>query len=237
MTNKKFILAIVLASMTSLATANKVKSEDPFVKEWQNFDGVNLYKLTISKSPAPGQTYSINYTFSGGSSSTDMCTATSNISFECLTGEHVVRDDIKHSVTITTRYYDTYVFYDPNYMPGTDKILGNWRWEYKGKTFDSIYTISVMRGKGDSEYNVVTTYSDTTGNICSGDNPIIYHLLSKTSDGSEIFSDGKEYGAYKFKYDPIKNQIVNPDINENFLVGPCVEIMAVKGREPIFTKQ
>lgn len=236
MINKRFILSIILASIASVSTAKNIQPEDPFIQEWHNFDGVNLYKLTISKSSAPQQTYSINYTFSGGSSSTDMCSATSNISFECITGEHVVRDDTKHSVTLITRYQNTYVFYDPKYMPSTDKIVGNWRWEDKGKVYDSIYTISIMKGNRADEYNVVTTYSDNTGNICSGDNSIVYHLISKSSDGSEIYADGKEYGAYKFKYDAIKNQIINPDSSENFLVGPCVEIMVRAGREPIFTR-
>lgn len=222
-----------IANITAVCAANLNSSEDPFIKEWRHFDGIHSYKLIISKSSAPTQAYRIQYTFPGGSASTDMCVITSTTSFQCLPGEYAVRDDVKHTVTITTRY-DTYVFYDPDYMPAVDKLLGNWRWESKGKDYHAIYTISIMRGKADKEYKVVTTYSDDTGNYCGGDDPSVYRLMSNENDGTEIFSNGSRYDPYSFKYDPIKNQITSPNLKADFHAGRCIEIMA--GKEPIFTK-
>lgn len=191
-------------------------SGDPFIKVWKYFDGVNTYSLNITSSPAPGQDYSIYYTFPGGSSSTDMCGISSNLSFSCVTGESVTRNDAAHSLTLTSRY-SSYVFYDPDYMPVPSKLLGNWSMTRSGGTR---YTISIMSAPKENDYNVITSFFDDRGNKCYIGVPDIYHA-EINSDGSQTLSRDR----YSFKYDPQKNQIVNPHPGKNFYAGLCVGLM------------
>ncbi|KTD31348.1 hypothetical protein E3983_00060 [Legionella israelensis] len=191
-------------------------STDPFIQVWKYFDGVNTYTLNITNSHAPGQDYYINYTFPGGSASTDMCQVSSNTSFTCMSGETVTRNDATHSVTLTTRN-TSYVFYDPAHMPTPGKLLGNWSMVRSG---GARFNISIMRGPGENDYNVITSYNDDRGNKCYIGVPDVYHASIHT-DGSQILS----YYRYSFKYDPKKNQIVNPNPGKDFHAGLCIQLM------------
>ncbi|RDI42106.1 hypothetical protein [Aquicella lusitana] len=225
LTMSALILYSTCTSTSVAANLANGNSSDPFIQEWDYFDGINTYKLNITKSSAPGQDYHIDYTFPGGRSATDMCKVTSNTTFTCITGETITRDDIAYSVKLTSSY-NTYTFYDPNHMPPVSDIIGNWRWESSGAK----YNIAIMRGASDIEYNVLTSYSDDRGNHCYYSQPDVYRAI-KNPDGSEILS----YGQYSFKYDPQKKQITNPKPRGVFYVGTCIALM--DDGSIIFTKK
>ena len=205
-------------AVTAMLSSSSFALSDPFIQEWINFDGVNTYKLNITKSSAPGQNYHIDYTFPGGRASTDMCVVTSSISFNCLPGETVTRDDSRYSVTLSSRS-DTFTYYDPQHLPPVSAIFGNWSM-HKG---DSNYNISIMRGASDKEYNVMTSFSDSRGNHCYHGLPDAYQV-TKNADGTEIISRGSGFSKYSFKYDPQKNQITNPSTSKSFYVGQCIQL-------------
>ncbi len=218
-------LTIMILSSASIAS---MISSDPFIKEWLYFDGVNTYKLNITKSSAPGQDYHIDYTFPGGNASTDMCTATSSLSFNCLPGETVTRDDNRYSVTLVSRF-NTTTYYDPQHMPPLSTIFGNWSMHKR----DTNYHISIMRGPSDNEYNVMTSFSDSRGNHCYHGIPDVYKV-TKNPDGTETISRDSGFTKYRFKYDSRKNQISNINSSREFFVGQCVELY--DDNNSIFTK-
>lgn len=206
---------------------------DPFIQEWDYFDGINIFKLTIQKSPMPEQDYALKYTFLGGSSSTAMCKITSPTSFKCVSGDMVTRDDVTHSVKITSPL-GSYVFYDPNYMPPASDVLGKWHAEYQSSYYVN-YDIQIRRGSKEMEYLVTTSYSDDRGNHCYDNTPLVYYA-EKTSDGSElIHRDQQPYYSFRFKYDPLMKQIANPNADQKFSIGFCIDDTA--DRSIVFSKK
>ncbi len=229
---KSFLLALPFLSYSSMCYA-----ADPFVQQWAYFDGVNTYKLNIQPSDAPGQQYHIDYTFPGGYSATDMCTITSNTSFQCITGETITRDDQQHLVTLTARSAH-YVFYDPKHMPDVNFVYGKWNYHETNKytKTESNFDIAIRKTANPQQYDVTTTYTDNQGGICSfGDDGIIYNVV-KNADGTELIMHGEGAMGYSFKYDPQKKQISNPNPGEPFRVGVCFTLDEQYSGSVIFTK-
>lgn len=232
---KKSNLLLSILVLSALTTASEAKnSSDPFIQEWDYFDGVKTFTLNITKSPAPGQDYHIDYTSVMGYAATDMCKSTSSTSFNCVSGETVTLDSATYSVKVATST-GSYVYYDPSHMPPVSGVLGNWVMTHQYDTNKANFTISIMKGASDSDFNITSGYTDDHSGYCYQD-PAWSDEFHATPnpDGTETFTD-VNVGDHQFKYDPKTNQITSANPGSDFYVGMCV---AISSEIPIlFTKQ
>ena len=203
-----------------ISTVSVAKTSDPFIQQWNFFDGVNTYHLNINKSAAPDQDYGISYTFPTGSAATDMCKLTSPTSFACNTGETVTLDPEHFAVKLSSSWNGNFTFYDPNHMPTVSPIYGDWHYDVSyGNNNDNVthYTLTITKSNNDNEYNVTTSSRDSRGNYC-GPNMAETYQVTKNSDGTETVA----LYNYAFKYNPYTNQISNPSpSNYYWSAGDC----------------
>lgn len=221
-------LVLLFASHSSPASTNLMNASDPFIGEWDYFDGINTYKLLISPSTVAGQNYHIYFTTPESNGSTDYCQKTSDTAFNCMYEQvSVTRDDATYSVKLTDPEAKTYQYFAPNHQPQVDEVTGVWRWDNPWGT----YKIIISKNSAGSGYQVASSFSSQNGSCGSGD-PITYDV-TKNADGSEIFS--WHDGWYSFKYDPKTHVISNPNPGSTFKVGMCIQLAG--NDAPQFTKE
>ncbi len=221
-TNKLFLFLCV--SVCSLSYAH---ASDPFIQEWDYYDGVTTYKLSIRTSDAPGQNYAINYTLPNGMTGTsDPCTLTSSTSFQCVGGETVTRDDVNYRVQLHSLDGD-FTFYDPKHMPTTENpIFGSWHYRVADSDgFVANHSMTISKGPHPNQYTVTPHYSDSNGGTCQIGS-FVYEV-KKNDDGTELIScDRHDWHTYYFKYDPYKKEISNPFPGQDFYPNPCSAVLA-----------
>lgn len=213
------VLAFLCISQLSLASSNVTNSTDPFLGEWNYFDGINSYKLVISPSTVPGQDYSIYFTSPGGDGSTDYCQKTSDITFNCAYEQvSVTRDAATYSVKLNDPDAQTYQYYAPNHQPPVDAVTGVWSWNNQGAT----YHINIAQSSTNAEFQVSTSDTDQYGNHCDDSGWPGMYQVTTDADGAKIFSHN---GNASFKFDPKTNMLINPAPGSMFHVGMCIYLM------------
>lgn len=225
------LLNAPIASATSPTASNHNK--DPFIGKWVDFDGVHTYHLTVSKSHAPGQKYSIRYKTAHFEYASDMCNATSNTTLECANGAYgakLVLDDTHHSITAITAD-GMFVFYNPNHAPAAHALLGIWKAKHSDKYADSDFTIIITKGKSDTEVMVSSNSSSTNGGLCQSSGFASAYKVTTDADNMQFVTNSSGVG---FQHDPEQHRIIKGK-NRRLHAGMCIDL-EYEFADVIFTK-
>ncbi len=212
--------ALLLISFLSSPVAF---AADPFMQTWYYNDGLATYHLTIMPSTAPNQTHHIEYTFPEGVGSSDMCHLTASDHFTCYGTESGQLDFNLHAVKFHHPVGD-FVYYDQQYMPINDGILGTWRYQRVDSYGTTKYEIQIAKGDDDSHFLVSGKMADSNGNHC-GDLGFTTFTSQTNADGTRtLIHDQGAWGKHLVHYDPINNQIDNANPEHLLKIGSCLNL-------------